>query len=132
MPFKDRDQRLAYNQKYNKEIHYPKNREKYLKKSKVSRDRLRRIIKELKEESPCTDCGKFFPYYIMDFDHVYGEKRTEISRLLSMGYAEVLASELAKSELACCLCHRIRTHQRMLAAKQQVAAGQHAPTRAQA
>ena len=49
-----------------------------MKSEKVSvskqKAHLARYIRELKEKSPCRDCGKFFPYYVMDFDHVRGRK----------------------------------------------------------
>ena len=28
----------------------------------------------MKESAPCTDCNNYYPYYVMDFDHVIGEK----------------------------------------------------------
>src|SRR5690349_12006022 len=65
-------------------------------------------IKELKNK-PCMDCGKFYPPYVMDFDHVRGEKKFDLSRLSGKA---VTLKEITKCELVCANCHRIRTHLR--------------------
>lgn len=31
---------------------------------------------KLKEETPCTDCGLNYPYYVMDFDHLDGSNKS--------------------------------------------------------
>lgn len=61
--------------------------------------------------SPCTDCGGCFPAVAMDLDHVRGEKVAGISAMWSWGRDLVLA-ELAKTELVCACCHRLRTETR--------------------
>ena len=70
-------------------------------------------VSEIKESSPCTDCGNFFPYYVMDFDHVHGKKTDGIARL-ARGYGgkKKLLEEIEKCELVCSNCHRIRTYER--------------------
>jgi hypothetical protein len=63
---------------------------------------------------PCADCRASYPYYVMDFDHVRGEKSFNISassRLLHP-FAEVVA-EIEKCDVVCSNCHRERTHQRL-------------------
>ena len=69
-----------------------------------------RIIMEAKRK-PCSDCGQRFPLCVMDFDHVRGNK------LFSLGHAngkgiteEMVYAEIAKCDLVCANCHRIRTH----------------------
>lgn len=57
---------------------------------------------------PCTDCGKTLLPEAMDFDHVAGVKVKEISDMWSWGREKVL-TEIAKCELVCANCHRIRT-----------------------
>jgi hypothetical protein len=49
----------------------------------------------------------------MDFDHVRGEKVGILSRLSGgrMAWSKVL-NEIAKCEVVCSNCHRIRTHLR--------------------
>jgi hypothetical protein len=60
---------------------------------------------------PCTDCGGRFPPECMDFDHVVGEKVQDISKML-LWRTDRLHDELAKCELVCANCHRIRTARR--------------------
>jgi hypothetical protein len=64
------------------------------------------IIEELKRK-PCADCGLTFPSVCMDFDHVRGRKKNTIGVLLCC--TESLRRELAKCEVVCANCHRIRT-----------------------
>lgn len=49
----------------------------------------------------------------MDFDHI-GEKRLEVSRLLYVSGTAALLEEIAKCEVVCANCHRIRTKRRLL------------------
>ena len=49
----------------------------------------------------------------MDFDHI-GEKRLEVSRLLYVSGTAALLAEIAKCEVVCDDCHRIRTKRRLL------------------
>ena len=59
--------------------------------------------------TPCVDCGNSFPPCVMDFDHVRGEKVTSVSRMLRWSRERLLA-EIAKCDLVCSNCHRLRTH----------------------
>jgi hypothetical protein len=60
------------------------------------------------KESPCLDCGRFFPSEAMDFDHVRGSKVIHISAMTTWAWDRV-TSELEKCELVCSNCHRTRT-----------------------
>lgn len=62
---------------------------------------------------PCADCNGSFPFYVMDFDHREGEvKLFDVSNgALRFGRAKVLA-EIAKCDVICANCHRIRTANR--------------------
>ena len=71
-------------------------------------------IAEVKK-APCTDCHRCFPDYVMDFDHVpgRGQKVTGVSRMILGTYSlESVKAEVAKCDLVCSNCHRIRTHDR--------------------
>jgi hypothetical protein len=59
--------------------------------------------------APCVDCGVQYPYYVMDFDHVRGEKRFALSQHQARGL-KLIDEEIAKCDLVCANCHRIRTH----------------------
>lgn len=48
----------------------------------------------------------------MDFDHVRGEKLANVSDLVGAPTEDLLA-EVAKCELVCATCHRVRTSDRL-------------------
>ena len=75
----------------------------------------RTIINELKSK-PCHDCGQSFPPHVMDFDHVRGKKRFGIAKMQNHSLEAILA-EIAKCDLVCANCHRIRTRKRWNARK---------------
>jgi hypothetical protein len=68
----------------------------------------RRWIDSLKDR-PCADCQQTFPPVVMDFDHVRGDKVASISLMLGWRKDRILA-EVAKCDVVCANCHRIRTH----------------------
>lgn len=76
----------------------------------------REWVDSLKEGQPCMDCGKTFAPYVMEYDHVRGEKRFNIGKMGNHKRERVL-EEIAKCELVCCACHRIRSHKRRKPAK---------------
>ena len=72
---------------------------------------VRAWIDELKSE-PCTDCRQTFDPVCMDFDHL-GDKKFTIGKVLSTGISrQALEAEIAKCELVCANCHRLRTKYR--------------------
>lgn len=73
------------------------------------------------KRSPCMDCGNTFLPAAMDFDHVRGEKVKEVGQMWSWIHEKVLA-EIAKCDLVCACCHRIRTESRRTQENQQKAA----------
>lgn len=65
------------------------------------------------KDVPCADCGGRFPAYCMDFDHVRGVKVMAVSRMIRQAVAwEKVLAEVAKCEVVCANCHRIRTQER--------------------
>ena len=67
------------------------------------------------KSNPCTDCGNNYPYYIMEFDHVpeRGEKLYNIAELANQKVTSARCKkELAKCDLVCANCHKIRGHMR--------------------
>ena len=57
------------------------------------------------------DCGGIYPSYVMEYDHVRGDKRFIIGQMANHKRERVL-EEISKCELVCCNCHRVRTHKR--------------------
>ena len=89
---------------------YFKNREKVrVQKKKRYQERQDWFVK-YKSKHSCTDCGKFYPSYVMDFDHRNGkEKKFLVSNLRTASW-ETLLKEVKKCDLVCSNCHRIRTY----------------------
>lgn len=73
----------------------------------------RQYVDGLKAELGCTKCGHRDPEHpeVFDFDHLPGVvKSAGIAQLYTKGTFEDLLAEIAKCELLCGNCHRIRTH----------------------
>ena len=60
---------------------------------------------------PCKDCGGVFHHSAMDFDHVRGKKSFQVSDACAHTIA-ALYEEIAKCDLVCSNCHRVRTYTR--------------------
>lgn len=86
------------------------NRDRLRDYNRERRDRRLTFLNQAKSV-PCADCGNRFPPVCMDFDHVRGEKKFSLSRAMTRSMEEVL-SEIAKCEVVCANCHRIRTAER--------------------
>jgi hypothetical protein len=115
VPHKDREVRNAYARDW-----YAKNKEAHLLLVRRNRWGSRKLVAEylagLKSQ-PCTDCGGTFDPEAMDFDHVTGVKLFNVSAASSAGYSlKKIEDEVAKCELVCAVCHRIRTKRRREAA----------------
>ena len=76
---------------------------------------LAQYLRDLKTKTPCVDCGINYPYYVMDFDHVRGQKHANVMELVSTLSKKRIDQEIAKCEIVCSNCHRIRTHMRKMA-----------------
>jgi protein-arginine kinase activator protein McsA len=86
---------------------------KYDSNRKKIRDRNRDYVRNIKESNACTDCGKNYHYSQMDFDHLNDKKHT-IARLASSEASlKTIKQEMAKCELVCSNCHRLRTWERL-------------------
>ena len=92
--------------------HYQDHKVEYAVRSRKNSARYRKAIQKLKDK-PCADCKLEFPYYVMDFDHVTGDKEEAVSRLASKGHFKRAFEEAKKCDVVCSNCHRIRTHERL-------------------
>jgi len=79
-------------------------------KDRQLRQKKKAIIDEFKSQ-PCADCGNEYPPYVMDLDHVVGEKKFRLAEFSCWGIQAIL-DELQKCEVVCSNCHRIRTKSR--------------------
>ena len=73
--------------------YYEKNKDKMKKQIYASRkirvDDIKKDVRELKESTPCSDCGIKYPYYVMDFDHIENKEYT-ISQMLQYAGKELI------------------------------------------
>lgn len=98
---------------FNTDEEFRKALEKYSERSR--RYKANHYINELKS-APCMDCKQIFDSICMDFDHIRGEKKFDISRMTGKGMSLArIQEEIDKCELVCSNCHRIRTKSRILA-----------------
>ena len=102
-----RDQRAA-NANY-----YRRNRDREIARVRGRQDATRDALRALRQR-PCHDCGGTFKPHQMDFDH--RESVAKAFRLTSgrgmLSAQEDLTAELAKCDVVCANCHRIRTRAR--------------------
>jgi len=103
-----RKKRVKWHKRYMRR-YYKKNRAAMLEVNKTYRDALHKVMREAKAV-PCADCGQQFHHSAMDFDHVRGVKRNCVARL-NVSMNNFLA-EIAKCEVVCANCHRIRAWRR--------------------
>lgn len=91
--------------------HY-KNNKKYYKDKKLNYGKtIQEAITKAKSK-PCMDCKIIYPPYVMDFDHRDGTKKEfNLSFGRFTGLRRV-TKEMAKCDIVCANCHRIRTHNR--------------------
>lgn len=69
-------------------------------------------LKAIKEASGCIDCGET-NHIVLDFDHLK-DKKYNVSRMIHDGFSwAAIKKEIAKCEVVCANCHRIRTHDRL-------------------
>lgn len=110
MPYADRDTRLAYIKAYRDHHTDARNRTDYARKR---REKLREAVRVIKD-APCLDCGGHFHHSAMDFDHRPDEIKTwDINRLVTRNASIVaVMAEIAKCDLVCANCHRVRTWNR--------------------
>lgn len=63
---------------------------------------------------PCADCGNTFHHACMDFDHVRGVKKFNISAAGHNYGIRTILKEVKKCDIVCANCHRLRTYRRRL------------------
>lgn len=106
MPHKDPEESADYKRQWEE-----KQKENNRFRQRERKAKNRKITDEIKSV-PCTDCGVQYPPYVMDLDHVRGEKTGMVSAMLHYG-EDRIREEISKTEVVCANCHRERTHQRL-------------------
>ena len=104
-----------------RECTLPRSRQQYKENPEIQKKAVkerksghRARVTQYKVETPCVDCHKFYPSYVMQFDHVRGIKKAGISQMISDGYSwNEIEEEIQKCELVCANCHAERTFMRL-------------------
>jgi hypothetical protein len=88
--------------------------EKTGQRRKRSRNIIDLWLHDQKEAEPCVDCLNYYPWWVMEYDHLPGFiKLFNISRYKNFtNDLNVVKAEVAKCELVCSNCHKHRTHLR--------------------
>jgi hypothetical protein len=70
-------------------------------------------FRQYKEDKGCADCGLKFPHYVLEFDHLPGQKKVDnVYRVLKKYGVESAWQEVAKCDVVCANCHKVRTYER--------------------
>lgn len=102
-----------------KRRYYEKHKAVCIARSKERFVKARALLNALKDR-PCLDCGRRFPPCAMDFDHRDGEEKRYVPARLKGASTETIMNEVAKCDVVCACCHRVRTALRLFI-KQQAA-----------
>lgn len=70
--------------------------------------RNRKFMMELLQKSSCIDCGQD-DWRVLEFDHVRGVKSADVSNMVKSASIQALQDEIAKCDIKCANCHRIKT-----------------------
>lgn len=96
--------------------HYLRNKKLYIERARTRNADARRKTKAFSDSLksvPCADCKQTFDPICMDFDHVTSDKVANVSSLVSNHSLETVRREVAKCEVVCSNCHRLRTKNRL-------------------
>ena len=77
---------------------------------RIGQKRRLNMIRSFRDK-PCMDCGKKYKHYVMEFDHIRGEKVEEITRMKIRSVGRIL-EEIDKCDVVCANCHKVRTWKR--------------------
>ena len=82
---------------------------RYLDRKRTKRRRQATILDRCRAV-PCSDCGERYPPCAMDFDHRDpSTKRAAVTRMIGRAGTQRLLDEIAKCDIVCANCHRLRT-----------------------
>ena len=111
-----RQTRCKYCQSQVSKQHYKNNKQSYFDRVRtrevlVIEDNQKRLTDYLRLH-PCADCGQT-DIRVLEFDHVRGNKSNNIARMVGEGFSwSTIEAEIAKCEVRCANCHRIKTNER--------------------
>lgn len=98
-------------QKAYSSANYARNKEKRKKRTLEYKKEQRALMRLEKSGKPCADCGQVFPYVCMDYDHLDSDEKRGLVCLM-VSSPNKRQEEIAKCDLVCANCHRIRSAKR--------------------
>ena len=104
------------NHKYCRSCQQSYDKRRYIIKKALRQEQIRKNLiavkawmNQIKESTPCADCGEFFPAVVMEWDHLDPTTKTaNVSDLVRQGLKQQAAREIKQCELVCANHHRIR------------------------
>lgn len=67
----------------------------------------RKLLQEIKENSPCSACGVYYPSCCMEHHHLDpSTKEHQVSKMISANSWSKIEQEISKCILVCSNCHR--------------------------
>ena len=97
--------------RYTKE-HYIANKKKYRLNREKGRNKKKTYIANYLKKHPCVDCGED-DIIVLEFDHIRGEKKEHVSRMVCLNSLEDIIKEIDKCAVRCANCHRRKTVKRL-------------------
>lgn len=91
--------------------HYHNNKQQYYRRNQERQNEMKDYVASVKDV-PCQDCGNRYPPYCMDLHHRdMSDKSDAVGNMIkrSSSWPKLLA-EIAKCDIVCAICHRIRHH----------------------
>ena len=102
MPYKDPEKQRKFTNNW-----YQQNKVHHIANVIRRKQEVAELIREAKNK-PCMDCGRSYPSYVMDFDH-REDKSFGISMSWKTKGRQQVIAEIAKCDVVCSNCHRIRS-----------------------
>jgi hypothetical protein len=82
-------------------------------RNRASRERTIAEVRAIKLARGCADCGYRGHWIALDFDHRPGEQKLGgVSRITKDDCRQKALDEIAKCDVVCANCHRVRSHLR--------------------
>lgn len=85
------------------------------KSEQVKKHRKKQVamLFDLKHNKECMDCKTKYPAWIMQYDHVRGEKKFRLATVTQTNIStKRIKEEIEKCDLVCANCHADRTYKR--------------------
>lgn len=115
MPYKDPEVRKIKQKEYQHNW-YQKNRETHIQRSRINKDRYKKVWDEFKASLKCTHCGVQHPA-LLDFHHVVRGDKQSVHKLVANGCFAAAKKETEKCIPLCANCHRLLHWEEMQAKK---------------